>query len=206
MASEEKNDPKDLERRKFLEEIRRRAEEAEMRRIEEEELSAPIVDPEEDITPVVQETAPVPKRESPALPPVDEELLIDLRSRFTLAIDRKNSEEASELYDELADLIPGTIELRSFQRALRSLTRASHRAPEIPPSPPPDEEQDKKVREQRKKKIAALLEQSLSLYQQEKYDKARVTVEELLALEKDNEDATELLSKISKAKELADLV
>jgi len=217
MSPEEKLDPKEAERRKLLEEIRRRAEEAELRRIESEEEKTGLSTALERERPATREPAPVitddvePPATAPTRkkPPQDEHRLIDLRGRFAVAIDHHDLEEASDLILEIAGLIPGSVELNSYQEKLRSLRRKLREqretplAPTPPPSPPPDDAPTDRKRQSRDKKISALLEESISLYEQEKYGKAASTVRDLLEIDPEHDEAAELRGKIQKAQELA---
>jgi len=213
MASENIDDSKDLERKKLLEEIRQRAEEAELRRIEREEgktaqyihRPASVKDspPREG-----QRPAEHGKEKQPAGATLNEERLIDLRGQFTLAIHRKDLDLATDLFIELSELIPGTLELASFDRKLQELrrgkegSRGASRAPETDT----DWEEKQRTREKQIKKIAALLERSLFLYEQEKYDQALAVVQDILTMDEKHEEALELRAKIEKAKDLANQV
>ncbi len=204
-------DPKELERQKLLEEIRRRAEEAEMRRIESQEDQSPF----EIETPVEAEAEPValpaspppapfqPRRETPA----EEHRLIELRGKFAVAVDKKDVEAASDLILDLAAIIPDSSELASYEKMLRSLRmemkEARVRQTAVPTENDTDREQKERKKQSRVKKITGLMEESVSLYEQEKYDKAAATVKELLELDPENEEAESLRSNIAKAQELA---
>ncbi|MDH4069053.1 MAG: hypothetical protein OEV30_01380 [Ignavibacteria bacterium] len=206
MSPDEKPDPREVERQKLLEEIRQRAEEAELKRIELEEKKSGTVAPEDEQpqepagppVAVDQQPTPQPKRKN-----VDEHRLIDLRGRFAVAVDHDDIDEASDILLDLAGLIPDTVELTSYQNTIRALRKKLREAREVPAPPPVRDERSERERLSLEKKANALMEESTSLYEQEKYDKAATTIGRLLELDPENEDAVDLQSRIVKAQELA---
>jgi tetratricopeptide (TPR) repeat protein len=205
-------DPKELERQKLLEEIRKRAEEAELRRIEsqEDQSAFEIQTPEEEqaeAAPARPQQTPPPVLQSNRLTPADEHRLIELRGRFAVAIDRKDVEAASDIILDLAAIIPDTTELASYEKMLRSLRMEMKEARAKPARMPAEDddarEQKERKKQSRVKKIAGLMEESVSFYEQEKYDKAAASVKELLEFDPENEEAAALRVNIEKAQDLA---
>jgi tetratricopeptide (TPR) repeat protein len=200
MSTDKELDPKEIERRRLLEEIRRRAEEEELKRIEDEEARSG----------VPQSSVPEPAtEESPAgvdsEPEVDEARLIELRSELAVAMNAKDLPLASDLFLQLSELIPGTREIKSYEKKLRSLRQDIQEERERAQREEEEEEGKKqKARESRRKKVEGLYKESASLYQQEKYDRALKTLASLVEIDPANEEAIELRMKIEKAKTLAE--
>ena len=205
---------KDLERKKLLEEIRRRAEQAELKRIEEEEHRADLITkptlPSEQPKP-----SPVvpPRQDIPPQPSIsrDEAKVNDLREKFTIALDRGNLDKASELFDELSELITDADEVGALRDRLQKLrkqqqeeTKAKKRTTEHHAKE--SAAQERARRETLQKKIAELFQQANNFYQNEKYDKGQERLEEIFRLDGENEEAKQLSANIAKAKELAEQI
>ena len=211
MSTEDNANNKERERQKLLEDIRKRAEEAELRRIEEEErkVSSATDGELEGGSPSDSMVEPggLVVRDELKPQPIDEQRLIELREQFTIAVDRKQVERALSVFLELAEIIPGTLELTAFERKLRALQQdVEHGQTRVRVEPPVEYKEQPQKSAAATKKVTALLEKSISLYEQEKYDQALVTVEEALSIEEEHEDALDLRRKIQKARELADQI
>ena len=104
---------KQSEKERLLEEIRRRAEEAELRRLEEEETGT--VEPPSDVAPPEQEVLPLdapaplspPSTRKAAPPPksVRAQKVLVLRERLTIALDRGKIDKAVDILAELSGLV-----------------------------------------------------------------------------------------------------
>jgi len=163
MPSDDQHNPGDSARKQLLEEIRKRAEEAEMKRLEEEDRSRTgrrDVDPLKSKSPA---PFPVPAAETPAAgnKAAMEQKILVLRERLHSALERGKAEKAAELFAELSRLNPedpgladlrGRLEILQEERARvreREQTRAVFTPPpepspersperaEQPPEPPP---------------------------------------------------------------------
>ncbi len=198
------------EKERLLEEIRRRAEEAELKRLEEEEKAqpAPPAPTEGEVLP-----APVPVEEPAPLPPkaVREQKILVIRERLTIALDRGKYDKAVELLNELSALLPGSPEVEEFRQrisAVRDQKRQTQgkRRTSTQRRPATDSTVGREGRAVQRKKVLELLDQAQSNYQQEKYDKALETVEELLGVDPGNEDGESLKQQIVKAQRIADLI
>ena len=211
MALDDQEKQKDRERQKLLEEIRRRAEEAETKRIEEEEhranLLAKPAPPEPTPQTEAPKLAPLPPEQVKPLVSRDEEKINDLREKFSIAIDRGKVDKAAELLDELRLLDVDPAEIGSLRERLQALRRqqeeakAKKRAAEQHAKE--TAAQDRAKREALQKKIADLFQKANSFYQNEKYDRGLELLNDLLALDYDNEEAKQLVADITKAKDLA---
>jgi len=193
MAPDERADEKELERQRLLEEIRKRAEEAELKRIEEEEKK------QFDSTP-----SPPPPRPAPST--YGTQKIFELRAGISVALNNRNVEKATALMSELATLSPEDPMLGELRSRLRDVQQRQAEAEEkrlVESKPKEDAGQKAAKRESLKKKIAQLLEKANSLYQQEKYEKALASVDELLGLDRENDEAMELRKSIEKAQGLA---
>ena len=217
MALDDQEKQKDRERQKLLEEIRRRAEEAELKRIEEEEQRANLLTD----TPPSKPPKPAPQPEVPEfVPPLpqseeppasrDEEKIDDLREKFSIAIDRGKVDKAAELLDELRLLDVDVAEIGSRREQLQALRKqqdevktkkraADQHAKE-------SAAQERARRESQQKKIADLLQKANNFYQSEKYDRGLELLNEILALDADSDEAKQLVADITKAKDLAERV
>jgi tetratricopeptide (TPR) repeat protein/TolB-like protein len=196
---------KELERKRLLEEIRKRAEEAELQRIEQEEKAADLSRKGKPSVPPDQLPPPHPS-EQPVLSP-REKRLAELKERLGLALDRGKVEKASDILREYESLEPSPDDLAAFRQRLEVIEREQEAAK--PKKKGTDREEAAKLRAQReaqKKKIADLFEKTNSLYQQEKYAKATETVQQLIAIDPENEDALRLKEEIEKAQQLAEQI
>ena len=199
----------DRERQKLLEEIRRRAEEAELKRIEEEEQRADLLAKPPSPEPLKSSPPPPPETSRPSLSR-NQEKIEDLREKFDIAIDRAKVDKAAELLDEmrLLDVDPDEIAaLRERLHALRKQqddSKAKKRAADQHAKETAAQERAK--RESQQKKVTDLLQKANDFYQREKYDRGLETLDELLTLETDNDEARQLVADITKAKDLAQRV
>ena len=202
MALDDKEKLSDLERQKLLEEIRKRAEEAELKRIEDEEQKASL---SSTSSPFHEEPSPQAPPESIAIPSPEELRIKDLRDKLSIAIDRGKLDKAEGLLAELSDLVSDSDEVDSLSGRVQKLrkdqqeeTRSRKRS-----SDQRSKEDVRAKKEAQQKKITALLEKANDYYQGEKYDRAQETLDSLFEIEPENEDARQLLENITKAKELA---
>ena len=132
MGSNGSNKEKDEHRERLLEEIRRRAEEAELKRIEEEDRSSG-GSPEHPHE--VEAASPFPTLQplfpsSPTYEAEKEQRGMVLRERLSIALDRRNLENARELLAELENLDPSDPALNEFRNRLQRFATE-------PPEPPP---------------------------------------------------------------------
>ncbi len=198
------------EKDRLLEEIRRRAEEAELKRLEEEEKhSVPPPPP-----PVRGEEVPLPPPEEPvAMPPkaVRDQKILVIRERLTIALDRGKYDKAVELLNELSTLLPGSPEIDEFRQRISSEREQKRqtqgkRRTSTQRRPATESSVSREGRAAQRKKVLELLDLAQSNYQQEKYDKALESVEELLGIDPGNEDGESLKQQIVKAQRIADLI
>lgn len=209
---DDKEKLKDLERKKLLEEIRKRAEEAELKRIEEGEQRADLT-----TSPLASpEPPPPPKSSLPPSPPPhpsvspEESRLKAAREKFFIAIDRGKTDKAEELLVEIGSLVADRTEVAPLRERLEELrreqleeARAKKRAAEQKPKA---QATSRAQREAQQKKIAALFEKANSYYQSEKYDKGLESLNELFAMDDENEEARQLAADITRAQELAERI
>jgi tetratricopeptide (TPR) repeat protein len=199
---------------RLLEEIRRRAEEAELKRLEEEESQAAAAPP----SPAAEE-APLPAPppvfpdEPTVLPPkaVRDQKVLVIRERLTIALDRGKYDKAVELLNELSALLPGSPEVEEFRvriSAAREQKRQTQGRKRMSSErrPASDSSLGREGKAAQRKKILELLDQAQSSYQQEKYDRALESVEELLGIDPTNEDGVTLKQQIVKAQRIAELI
>jgi TolB-like protein/Flp pilus assembly protein TadD len=123
------------QRGKILEEIRRRAEEAEMKRLEEEDQQEEHLGvPEEDAGLAAPPPTPFPVPEMPG--PADsgqaarEQRVVILVERIQIALDRGRLEKAKELVAELGSLAPGDSQVTVFRARIEGMEEAARRARE----------------------------------------------------------------------------
>ncbi len=199
---------------KLLEEIRRRAEEAELNRLEKEEEPAPPPPEPRPGPPSVSTPAPFPvptAGHASQLPKAvrDQKILV-LRERLMIALDRGKLEKASELLADLSGLIPGSSEVEELRgRIAAAQERRQVKETNRPGAETRPKEDAAGLREQRaalRKKMVELLDAANSDYQQEKYDKALASVDELLALDPESEESQKLRQQIVKAQRIAELI
>jgi tetratricopeptide (TPR) repeat protein len=236
MASDDQHNPSDSARKQLLEEIRRRAEEAEMKRLEDEDRSRTGRTDADRLKSKSPAPFPVPVAESQAAgnkAAIEQKILV-IRERLQSALERGKTDKAAELFSELSKIIPDDPSLAEFKARLQVLQEekarvreqarpasrpvAPPRAPASlapPPSPPPTQStaaprprptDDKAEREKRRRKIADMLEAANNYYQQEKYDKALTYIGEVLNLDPSHEEATNLREQIQKARELEEKI
>jgi tetratricopeptide (TPR) repeat protein len=231
MPSDDQHNPSDSARKQLLEEIRKRAEEAEMKRLEEEDRSRMGRADADRVKSKSPAPFPVPATETLAAgnKAATEQKILVIRERLQSALERGKSEKAAELFAELSKIIPDDPALAEFRTRLHALqeekaksreqTRAiqpsvvpprrpapapvsqSASAPKPRPSP-----EDKAERETRRRKIADMLEAANNYYQQEKYDKALAYIGEVLTLDPSQADATSLRAQIVKARDLEEQI
>jgi tetratricopeptide (TPR) repeat protein len=183
MTLDDQSEQKDRERRRLLEEIRRKAEEDELKRIEEEEHMAG----REDISDGVP--SPLPS----TIPPSHERTLIDLRERLTVALDRGEVEKAADLFAELQRLAPHDAGLEELHGRILGLQDASRKK--------------KSAQEPGQSKagsgtIDELLEKARFSYEYEKYDTSLAALSEILSIDPGHPDALKLKGDVEKAQRL----
>ncbi|MCK5571272.1 MAG: hypothetical protein KAJ12_00860, partial [Bacteroidetes bacterium] len=213
MASDEKGTPKKPDRKQLLDEIRRRAEEAELRRIDDEEMEGRKKGAGPAPEARTQDSIPVP-RASDSPPPVSnrvahEQKVAVLRERLAIALDRKKSKKATELLQELRALRPDDPELPGLEQRIAALSNAQSLTPGQKTAVGKQQEESRRKaggRDDQLRKLPELLEAAHTLYQQEKYDQALDRVTEILAIEAENEGALRLQEQISRAKQIIELV
>ncbi|MFN0158676.1 MAG: tetratricopeptide repeat protein [Bacteroidota bacterium] len=210
MTHEDEAKEKELARKRLIEEIKKRAEEAELNRIEEDEQRvAPSkpreAEPQPQSPPVSSRSEPLP---SPSFPPPStaEQRVTDLRERLLMALDRGLADKAGVLFSELNELIPNDPELRTYQFRLAVLQENQQEVKLKKKSGGKKDEQTKLrgERETRKQEITKLLEDINALYQNEKYEKALTKVDQILEIDSEHGEALELMEKIERAKDLAE--
>ncbi len=204
------------EKEKLLEEIRRRAEEAELKRLEEEEKQGGSASPwgaAPEEPPAVQRPEVQPPAEETSLPPkaVRDQKILVIRERLTIALDRGKYDKAVELLNELSTLIPGSPEVEEFRQRISQVreqkrqTQGRRRAGSERRSST-DSTVGREGKAAQRKKVLELLELSQGNYEQEKYEKALESVEELLGIDPGNEDGEALKQQIVKAQRIAELI
>ena len=219
MPSDDQHNPSDAARKQLLEEIRKRSEEAELKRLEDDDRSrAGRADADRLKS---KSPAPFPVPETPAAgnKAATEQKILVIRERLQSALERGKSEKAAELFAELSKIIPDDPSLVEFKTRLQTLQEEKARSreqtraisPSIIPPPSPSSKShaspgQKAEREARRKKIADMLEAANSYYQQEKYDKALAYIGEVLSLDPAHEQATSLRAQIMKAHDLAERI
>ncbi|HXX63009.1 MAG TPA: tetratricopeptide repeat protein [Bacteroidota bacterium] len=211
MPSDDQNSQNDSGRRQLLEEIRRRAEEAELKRLEEEDRNRTRADAAER----VKTQGPAPFPISPTEPPaasnkaaVEQKLLV-VRERLQSAIERGKSEKAAELFAELSRLAPDDPALPELKARIHAMQeeKAAERARTRPiTSARPASAPTKAEADQRRKKLSDMLEAANTCYQQEQYERAMGYVREVLKLEPDHEQGKALLAQIEKARILEEQI
>ncbi len=196
MSADDEASQKD-QRQRLLDEIKRRAEEAELKRIEDEEKqSAP-------------RRPPVPPPVDPpgnVEPPEPLSRVEEVRERLVIALDRGLPDKAGPLLGEFSTLAPNDPELRAYQLRLAVLQENQQSVKVKKRSPEKMREDAQRQRESLKKKLSDLLAQAAKHYEYEKYDLALKDIEEILAEDEENEEATKLKEEIEKAKVLADQI
>ena len=158
---------------------------------------------------------PIPSGETPVASSkaAREQRITVLRERLVIALDRGKIQKASDLLADLSSLIDDQKELQEYRDRLhevQSRKEAGKIKKPSPPAPPPSTvkpkvppPEDRAQRESRKKRIAELLDTADSLYQAEKYERGLQTVNEILELDPENEEAPRMKAAIEKAQELA---
>ena len=150
MPSDDQHNPSDSARKQLLEEIRKRAEEAEMKRLEEEDRSRTGRRDTDPLKSKSHAPFPAPAAETPAAgnKAATEQKILVLRERLHSALERGKAEKAAELFAELSRLNPddpGLADLRSRLELLqeerakareREQTRVVFAPPPEPPPPP----------------------------------------------------------------------
>ncbi len=171
--------------RQLLEEIRRRAENAELARIEAEELKLALETP----TPLLPST----DSSAPALDVLHGSEVTDLRDELAQALVNNDLERASALHGELAALLPDDPVVDQFgaeiDRLKESAAQKHLRAARLA---------------EERSQIATLLSEATEAYQREQYDEATQKITTLLTLDPENPTALQLRRDVGKAKELAE--
>jgi tetratricopeptide (TPR) repeat protein len=203
MKSDDRNDKgKELERKLLLEEIRKRAEEAELKRIEEEELrvGGRPASPSQQTPPTLASDIELQARE---------ERIVQLAEKFNRAMERRKADKAGEILAELVTIAsPNDPRIPTYKRNLAALKDelqlAKGRKSFEGKSPKEDATAVRARREAQRKKVAELLEKASGFYQNERYDKGISMVEEVLAIDEENEEALALRDQIARAQQLAE--
>lgn len=172
-------------RMQLLDEIRKRAEEAELARIEAEELKLALESPTTSLT--------ATDSSSPALDSLHGSEVTDLRDELTQALVNNDVERASALHSELAALLPDDPVVDQFGAEIARLKETLAQ-----------KEWSTAQLAAERSQIAGLLSAASDAYQREQYDEAMQMITTLLTLDPDNVAALELRSNISKAKALAE--
>lgn len=120
MVSDDPNKQHDEDRERLLDEIRRRAEEAELKRIEEEDRSTghSPEHPHDDEASSPFPTLPPPYPSSPSYEAEKEQRAMILRERLSIALDRRNLDNAREIFAELELLDPFDPDLTGFRNRM----------------------------------------------------------------------------------------
>ncbi len=172
-------------RQQLLDEIRKRAEEAELARIEAEELKLALESPR---------TSPTPPD---ALASATDELhtseITDLRDELAQALVHNDLDRASSLYNELAALLPDDPVVDQFGAEIARL-KGSLSQDSRTPAHSADEGMQS----------IELLNAANEAYQREQYDDAMQKLAALLKRDPENVAALDLQRTIEKAKELAE--
>ncbi|HUI65763.1 MAG TPA: tetratricopeptide repeat protein [Bacteroidota bacterium] len=211
MPSDDQNSQNDSARRQLLEEIRRRAEEAELKRLEEEDRNRTRADAAERMKTQGPAPFPISPAETPAASnkaAIEQKLLV-VRERLQSAIERGKSEKAAELFAELSRLAPDDPALGELKQRIHAMQeeKAAERARTRPMTSPRRESAPTKAEaDQRRKKISDMLEAANTCYQQEQYERAMGYVGEVLKLEPDHEQGKALLAQIDKARVLEEQI
>ncbi len=208
MAHEDEAKDRELARKRLIEEIKKRAEEAELKRIEEDEERIVPPKSEESSIPPPQ---PAPSSRPPIQAPFSpaEQRVLELREKLLIALDRRLSEKAAALFSELSALIPNDPELRTYQFRLAVL-RENQQDVKLKKKPvDKKDEKDDQVelraqREAQKKKITELLEQANLSYQREKYEQGLQEIDAILEIDAEHQEAIDLRKKIDRARDLAE--
>lgn len=230
MAADDQKDSEELQRRQTLEEIRHRAEEAELKRIEELEKQAggnpppPTRASDRAALEEVQWRAeererkrleredqesrpevPVPRKiEPPPIPPLlPRDPNLELRDKLSIALDRGRLEKATALFAQYSETNPDEDELEEFRTRLSALESEQLQTKKKKRS---TEALSSADREANQKKIKAILEAANGFYQREKYQKGLDSIQEILSLDAKNEDALQLQEQIEKAQRLAEQI
>jgi tetratricopeptide (TPR) repeat protein len=223
MTSENQTNHKETEHKKLLEEIRRKAEEAELKRIEEEEQKASVEGSGPSVNERKKETGAEirqtgeekrkPDSEHTSMPrwhiqtagseksSGKDRTILELRERVAIALDRRKVDKASQLVTELSALTPETPELENFRARIKVLQEEEQLSKARSAT-----SQKNARRESEQKKIAELLATATTFYEQEKYEKGISSVREALVLDQGNEEALQLQRNIEKARRLAEQV
>ncbi len=141
MVSDDPNKQHDEDRERLLDEIRRRAEEAELKRIEEEDRSTghSPEHPHDDEASSPFPTLPPPYPSSPSYEANKEQRAMILRERLSIALDRRNLDNAREIFAELEHLDPFDPDLAGFRERMAEV---AERALEPEPAPEPESEEE----------------------------------------------------------------
>ena len=231
MGTNEQNTQHDDDRQRLLEEIRRRAEADELKRIEEEERSS--------VSGFGQNadgeaSSPFPTLQGQFPPPVSgkadtEQRAVILRERLGIALDRGNLENARDLLDELEALNPADPALSGFHDRLAfaaimdlDADAAPYQAPEpdpeptvFTPEPPPPAPQSPPApvvapapvsSAHLNERISDLLDSVHALYEQEKYEAALQTLNQVFLLDPEHTEAIKLRQQIEDAWQLAEVI
>jgi tetratricopeptide (TPR) repeat protein len=233
MDSNDQLNRSEEERKRMLEEIRRRSEEAEMKRIDEENTAsapeplpptptAPPPEPSAPSAPSADQTSfqppaahefspfPVPEPTPSALSAEEQQRVLILKEKYLIAIDRGKAQKASEILSELSVILTPE-EVLGLRERLRKIEEKGAKGKgkqqvEPPPAPVKEPPLDRPRPADQRKKIPELLEIVNDAYQQEKYAAALDGIAEILRLDAENEEALRLKEEILRAQRLAEQI
>ncbi len=178
-----------LDREQFLAEIRRRAEEAELARIEAEELklSAQLAGttlPDKSVTP----------------PTVEDELCAHLEQQARGALANNDVQQASQSYDELLRLNPHHPSLENLRGSLDQRLTTVH------PKPTEERTPVERAVPRFRRNAASFFQSAREHYNNERYDAALADLDDAQNAEPENSELAALRAEIVKAKELAERI
>lgn len=171
-------------RQQLLEEIRKRAEEAELARIEAEELKLALESRNVNI-----------RTEDAGTEPEATSQISDLRDELAEALLSKDLARATALYAELQELLPDDPVVEQFEQEILALQQR-----------PEAQSVEQPVRDEQAVDTARLYESANESYQKELYDDALQKLDDLLSRDPENARALELRRAVEKAKKLAELI
>jgi tetratricopeptide (TPR) repeat protein len=211
MASDDQSNQSGSTKKQLLDEIRKRAEQAEMSRLDQEERNRPGSEMSARLRQSTKSPFPISAAASQVAPnkAATQQKILVLRERLLSAIERGKKEKAAELFLELSKADPDNPELSVLKKKLQVLEEQKPPAPEqsvLPQAPVRDAAAERADREVKRKHIADMMGAGDSYYQQEKYDKAAQYVSEVLKLDPTHGGAIALRDMVEKAKVLAEQI
>lgn len=178
-----------LDREQFLAEIRRRAEEAELARIEAEELK------------LSSQLAGAAVPDKPAAPPaLEDELCAHLEQQARDALAKNDVQQASQSYDELFLLDPRHPSLENLRGSL------DQRLTAMQPKPTEERAPVERAAPKFRRSVASFIQSAREHYYNERYDAALADLDDAQNAEPENDELAPLRAEILKAKELADRI